>query len=60
MIPNQDMSDFLDAIASGDFERPCRRCGAMIRWAIDLDFVRRGEGDEPMFVLLPEGEEVTR
>jgi hypothetical protein len=60
MTPNQDMSDFLDAIASGDFERRCRRCGSMIRWAIDLELVRRGVEDEPMFVLLPAGVEAMR
>ena len=53
-----ELIDVLDAIAAHDFERPCKRRGAMLRLALELEYVVRGGPDEAMFELTPTGEEV--
>ena len=56
MTNDPDLLDLLDAIASLDFERRVRRCGALIRYAIAEDLIARA--DEPMLVLTDRGAEV--
>lgn len=53
-----ELVDVLDAIADHDFERPCKRCGSMLRLALECGYVVRGGLDEPMFSITPAGEEV--
>lgn len=53
-----DLRDVIEAIAAHDFERPCRRCGSMLRWALAEGLVVRGGPDEPMFSITAEGEQV--
>lgn len=57
-VIDPDLRDVLEAIAAHDFERPCRRCGSMLRWALAEGLAVRGAPDEPLFLITAEGEQV--